>query len=735
MRKKKSQMLLMDKLVKSALDHHRKNDFVRAKQLYKEVLKADPKNIDANYLYGTIAHQEGEHKIAIRFIKKALSISPKFYHAHNNLGIIFKATNQLGRAIKSYKKALAIKPDFAEAHNNLGNALKEANRFDEAITCYKKAVSIKPDYADAYNNLGKIFNESNRLDEAISYLKKALEINPEYSDAHNTIARSYEKKNDVAMAISCYQRAVQINPRDNSYWANLAHALMKVEFTSCDEKACQLLIELLDRRANRPVFLAKPILNLLRCHVPFSEALKRFNTGEHIETKEQLITDLSDIPLFIRLMSVCPIPDIEVEHMLTRVRNILLDKEISQQNANNRWLSLYIALSMQCFINEYVFFETENEKQKIATLQERISNHLSIGDTISSATIAIFSSYRPLNNFSWSNSLLADNYTGDIRKIIKLQVEEGMEENALKSKIQSFSPITDNISISVKNQYEKNPYPRWIKTNLHQPAKIKTVLKGLCLHPDINKTEFSARPEILVAGCGTGQNALSVASRFLNSNVLAIDLSFNSLGYAIRKTRELGISNIQYMQGDILEVKNLNKRFDMIESSGVLHHMEDPLSGWKSLVGILKPGGLMKIGLYSETARQSVVEIRKIIAQKKLLPTTDRIQKFRKKLIESKTKESMNLIKTADFFSTSECRDLLFHIQEHRFRIPQIETVLKDLGLNFLGFEIMDDLSIQKFLQQYPEKNSRYSLPLWNAFELANPHTFRGMYQFWLQKR
>ena len=48
----------------------------------------------------------------------------------------------------------------------------------------------------------------------------------------------------------------------------------------------------------------------------------------------------------------------------------------------------------------------------------------------------------------------------------------------------------------------------------------------------------------------------------------------------------------------------LNKKFDIIESAGVLHHMADPVAGWRTLTNCLKPNGLMKIGLYSNLARQ-----------------------------------------------------------------------------------------------------------------------------------
>ena len=55
-----------------------------------------------------------------------------------------------------------------------------------------------------------------------------------------------------------------------------------------------------------------------------------------------------------------------------------------------------------------------------------------------------------------------------------------------------------------------------------------------------------------------------------------------------RKTKELGIKNIKYVQADILELKNLNMKFDIIECTGVLHHMNNPELGMKTINSCLK---------------------------------------------------------------------------------------------------------------------------------------------------
>ena len=182
-------------------------------------------------------------------------------------------------------------------------------------------------------------------------------------------------------------------------------------------------------------------------------------------------------------------------------------------------------------------------------------------------------------------------------------------------------------------------------------------------------------PDILIAGCGTGQHSIRTKCRFKGSKVLAIDLSLSSLAYAKRKTQELGIQNIDYMQSDILKLTKLDRQFDIIESVGVLHHMDDPVAGWRVLVDCLKPGGLMKVGLYSELARQSVVKFRSKIAQSTSLPTKNDIRAFRAEIVKSQDAFSKQLKSWGDFYGMSEFRDLIFHVQEHRFTLQQLSLI------------------------------------------------------------
>ena len=160
--------------------------------------------------------------------------------------------------------------------------------------------------------------------------------------------------------------------------------------------------------------------------------------------------------------------------------------------------------------------------------------------------------------------------------------------------------------------------------------------------------------------------------------------------------------------------------------------MSEPMLGWRVLTNLLKPSGLMNIGLYSELARQDIVRTRDEIEILGVGTSETDIRQFRQSMIESSKASHQRLAKSGDFFSLSTLRDLIFHEQEHRFTLPQIANCLEELGLKFCGFGNKDIIS--KFGFFHGKDADIYDLELWHKYEEYSPKTFVGMYQFWCQK-
>jgi hypothetical protein len=140
----------------------------------------------------------------------------------------------------------------------------------------------------------------------------------------------------------------------------------------------------------------------------------------------------------------------------------------------------------------------------------------------------------------------------------------------------------------------------------------------------------------------------------------------------------------------------------------------------------------MKIALYSEIARESVVLCRNWINEQGFASTPEGIRDFRQAIMDlDDTNPLKDIVNWTDFFSMSMCRDLAFHVQEHNVTLPWIKSVLDDLGLSCLSMRISNPLFRKEYLSMYPDDPALTNLDNLHDYEKHNPRTFRDMYQFW----
>ena len=127
--------------------------------------------------------------------------------------------------------------------------------------------------------------------------------------------------------------------------------------------------------------------------------------------------------------------------------------------------------------------------------------------------------------------------------------------------------------------------------------------------------------------------------------------------------------------------------------------------------------------------------MRNLISKEGIGSTSQEIRDYRKHLLGLEDSENYGFaISSSDFFSTSACRDLLFHVQEHRMNLKILADFFKYHGLNFLGFEI-DSSVMRAYKNRFPNDPAATNLDQWRIYEEENPDTFIGMYQFWTQKK
>jgi 2-polyprenyl-3-methyl-5-hydroxy-6-metoxy-1,4-benzoquinol methylase len=601
----------------------------------------------------------------------------------------------------------------------------------------REVVLREPKNAAGHYLLGSIAMQAGRPDLALEPLRKACDLERRNGPYHNELGLALQAVGLLDEAVASYRRAIALEPENGRGYNNLAVALqakgLTVEAGVQFAKAIVLSDDLLRNYAAvlETLYVLNPAIRTA-CQRADAAWPRRLTIAEMFDAADFAAVAVD--PLLHCLLVSASVRDRAMERMLTGLRADLLVSAMQADSATKDTLALRCALARQCFINEYVFAVADEETTAADRLGQSLTAALAAKSPVAGAAVAAFASYRALAEISEAPALIDrghyPRWPAEVDALLREQLREPMEERQLRSAMQVLTPIEDETSRKVRAQYEENPYPRWFL----QPVKHKkiTIEDHLRMFSPTFSQVVSAsdKLDVLVAGCGTGYHAIVVARAYKGARVLAVDLSLASLAYAERKARELGVT-IAFAQADILKLDQIGRDFDLIEASGVLHHLADPEAGWRKLLSLLRPNGVMKLGLYSELARRDIVAAREFIAARGFPATAEGIRAARAAIVDSDLRA---VTRFNDFYATSECRDLLFHVQEQRFTIARIRAFLEANDLRFVGFEAPPAV-LAAYARRFPDDWTLRELSHWEQFESEWPATFEGMYQFCIARR
>jgi 2-polyprenyl-3-methyl-5-hydroxy-6-metoxy-1,4-benzoquinol methylase len=536
--------------------------------------------------------------------------------------------------------------------------------------------------------------QQHRFEDAARAYKRLLLVKPDHAEACNNLGCVLQAEGKLREASASFARALALVPQLFNEFAAI----------------CKTLTALLP---------------------PLAEAMRRANDAWPVRPPIEALLAGSSLaviagdPLLLTILRLTPVRDIALERALTVMRFALLEQAAAGAPVDDTTLAFTCILAQQCFINEYVFATTPKEDARIDALTGKLRD-------LTPMQLAAIAMYVPLHTLADAQSLLERAWPRAVDEVVTQALREPLQERALRSSIPRFTAIDDAVSLRVQQQYEENPYPRWVQVAGNvEPVTVDEYLRSAVPGAVFTSLGAGKTIEVLVAGCGTGALPIEFARKIVCAQVLGIDLSLTSLSYAKRKTPAELAGRLDYAQADILKLGALERSFDVIDASGVLHHMAEPATGLRCLLPLLRPGGVMHLGLYSALARREVTAARKYFTEKNYGSTAQDIRRARQDLLNS---DLRGLAQVSDFFSTSECRDLLFHVQEHQMTIAQIKSLLAENGLRFVGFAF-DPMRARHYAAAFAQAGRPISsLDAWQEFEALYPDTFLGMYQFWVQK-
>jgi SAM-dependent methyltransferase/tetratricopeptide (TPR) repeat protein len=694
--------------------------------------------------------------------------------------LFFQALNeqQAGRLTQAetlYREALVLAPDRTSVMINLAAVLIGQNRFTEALRYCERVIKLDPTQEDAVKNAAVCRRLLAGEEESRTLMDQA--INSPARDFESLNNRGVALRHDgrIAEAVVCFDQALLMRPEAVGVRFNRGSALVLLsrarealadfvavlrasgDFLIAQQSFFELLrhhpelVAVMDDAAQalairatvepwgRPQTLAPLLIALLRKAAPMAALLARFETpaaASPAALDRSDIALLADSALLGALLQNCLIPDAALERLLTALRSALLQQATTSSTPDDAVLALHCALARQCHLNDYLYPASDEETRAAAVLRVRLAHSLRDGsEQAPAAWVVACGSYAPLHIGLDGRRLAAQDWPEPVAALLRQQIEDPELEESLAAGIGRLTPIADRTSQRVRQQYEASPFPRWValptrREALPLPVYLANRIPGL----GAKDSPRVDRVMVLNAGCGTGQHAIETAQGIAGSEVLAIDLSLTSLAYAKRMAMQMGLRNLRFAQADLLALDRSGLKFDLIESTGVLHHLAEPLRGLAILVERLRPGGVMRLGLYSARGRAAVIAARGLIVERGFAADSPGIRASRRDILALPPgAPERAVVAFNDFYSTNECRDLLFHEQEHRLDLRAIGEALKQHSLTLLGFEL-DRARRTAFTTMFPEPAARRDTRAWEQFETRHPDAFANMYHLWVRR-
>ncbi len=260
------------------------------------------------------------------------------------------------------------------------------------------------------------------------------------------------------------------------------------------------------------------------------------------------------------------------------------------------------------------------------------------------------------------------------------------------------TPVKSKDLKQVQDHYLDYPYPH------RNPEDEKTRLMKIYgdYLGEINhwlfegKKDFTKNFRVLIAGGGTGDSTIYLAEQLkdTNADIIYLDFSKNSMKIAQERAKNRGLTNITWLNDSILNIPDLKLgKFDYIQCSGVLHHLENPDAGLKALSDSLTDDGGMGIMVYAQIGRTAVYQVQDIM-------------KIVNEGVESRQEEVKNgwevvnnlpatswysrgkdLLSDHINFGDVGMYDMFLHKQDRAYTVPQIYEFVEKAKLNFVEFQ------------------------------------------------
>jgi len=218
---------------------------------------------------------------------------------------------------------------------------------------------------------------------------------------------------------------------------------------------------------------------------------------------------------------------------------------------------------------------------------------------------------------------------------------------------------------AVRRFYEAAPFPGYPPRDSLQALRARADRNPFVRLLD---DAIPGDARVVEVGCGTGQMCLYLARA--DRVVVGLDLSRAALRLGAEAARRFGVGGVQFVESDLRSPGVRPGAFDVVYSSGVLHHTPDPRASFAGLVRLVRPGGAIVLGLYNTFARVPT-RLRRAVARLTAFRVVPFDPVLRERAAEPARREAW-------------LRDQYRHPEEHVHTIAEVQEWFAENGVEYL---------------------------------------------------
>jgi choline-sulfatase len=222
-----------------------------------DVVREDPKVIDAWFMLGNMYVKVGRQQEAIAYFKRALALKPDDEMAVVNLANAYRQLGRDDEALVGFRRFLELDPKNAQVRYSAAEILLDRGELDEAEKDLRGALEVEPTLVAARNALAVVALRRGNIDAAEREIRAALAEKADVRLAHFNLALVAEQRGRLPEAVAEYRREIELHPANYKAWFNLAKLQAQLGDPAAQEEAYRRAIEANPSFAEGYFYLAK----------------------------------------------------------------------------------------------------------------------------------------------------------------------------------------------------------------------------------------------------------------------------------------------------------------------------------------------------------------------------------------------------------------------------------------------------------------------------------------------